>query len=394
MPTKMGTGLSSSPDGYTAASSAAEAAVARVDREDLKLTLVFASSSYDLAKVVAGVGDVVGNCPVIGCSSAGEFSDEGATTGAVTVSVLSSRQLEVRLGLGRHLSDNLKGAVAQAVEGFEGRSAESLRTGFSGRTLFVLTDGLVGRIEELIEELVSQTAMQYQLFGGAAGDDGRFEQTFVFHNDEVVTDAFVCAEVLSPQPMAIGIRHGWRPVSEPLRVTGSDGAVVKELNGRVAWDVYREFAIHHGDSVDDDDASAYLMDHLLGVAYLPDEYKLRVPLLKRPDGSVVCAAEVPEGSLVRIMEAEDHSIVDSGGEAIRLARESLAGRAVAGALVFECVANRLKLGEQFAQEVSSMRQALGEIPLAGCNSYGQLARVTGSFTGLMSSTTLVCLVPQ
>ncbi len=149
-----------------------------------------------------------------------------------------------------------------------------------------------------------------------------------------------------------------------------------------------------GTEVDDTQASAFLMSHILGVSYAPEQYKLRVPLWKEPDGTLVCAAEVPQGALTRIMAAEDEAIIRSGQHAVELAQARLGSVPYAGALVFECVATRLRLGGQFAEEVAGMKQALGDVPFIGCNSYGQLARVSGEFTGLMDATALVCLIPE
>jgi hypothetical protein len=240
---------------------------------------------------------------------------------------------------------------------------------------------------------MTQTAMQYQLFGGAAGDDGRFQETFVIYHDEVIRHAFVCAEILSAQPFALGISHGWRPASRPMRVTAGVGARLCEINGQPAWQSYEAFAADMGKTIDDKQSSVFLMSHLLGVPYAPEQYKLRVPLWKESDGSLICAAEVPEGALAHIMESEDASIIQSGQRAVELARAQLGDVPLAGALVFECVATRLKLGPQFAQEVQGIQHALGDAPFVGCNSYGQLARVSGEFTGLMDATALVCLIP-
>lgn len=393
MGTQVGSGLASGQDSYEVGQAAAQQAVARMGSGDIKLTLVFASPTYDFTEVLRGIHRVTHAAPLIGCSSAGEFSDAGAASGAVAVTTIASDTLQVRLGVGRHFPQSLEESVRLALADFVGNTDASLYTGYPGRTIFLLADGLTGRLEELIEELMTQTGMQYQLFGGAAGDDGCFQKTFVFYNDEVLTDAFVCAEILSEQPFAIGLRHAWCPVSRPLRVTDSAGMQLHEINGRSAWEIYEEFAQLQNIPIAQENPSVFLMNHLLGVAYAPEQYKLRVPLWKQPDGSLVCAAEVPSGALARIMRAEDSSILQSARQAVKLAQERLGDMPIAGALMFECVATRLKLGARFADEIALMKEALGTLPFAGCNSYGQLARVHGEFSGLMDATALVCLIP-
>lgn len=65
-----GVGRSSSPDSYAAG---AEAARAALTGPDAKLLLVFAAISHDLAALQAGVQDVAGPVPVIGCTTHGEI---------------------------------------------------------------------------------------------------------------------------------------------------------------------------------------------------------------------------------------------------------------------------------------------------------------------------------
>ncbi len=394
MPTRLGSGLSLGDDSFQVGQQAAAQAAAQLDNLEPKLAIVFASPTYNFSETLRGVRQVTGTTPLMGCSSAGEFTDSDVTSGSVAVAIIGSDTLNVQLGVGRDFTQDLPGAVTQALADFKGNSEQALRAGYRGRTLFLMTDGLTGMIEPLIDELMTQTAMQYQLFGGAAGDDAQFKETVVFYQGEILTNSFVCAEVLSAQPMALGFSHGWQPASRPLRVTAGEGARLQEMNGQPAWELYEEFADEAGTDVDDEQASEFLMNHILGVRYAPEQYKLRVPLWKEPDGSLMCAAEVPEGALTHIMKTENRSMIQSGQRAVEAARSHLGTEQFAGALVFECVATRLKLGAQFTQEVEAMKQALGQVPFIGCNSYGQLARVQGEFTGLMDATALVCLIPQ
>jgi hypothetical protein len=390
MGTRFGTGHATG-ESSAAARAAAEQALRQIDAGEVKLSIVFASTAHDLPAVLRSVREVTRGAPLVGCSSAGEFSAGNVGTAGVVVALLGG-DVRVKVGVGRNVAGDLRGAVGQAVAGFSGCSEETLLEGWLGRTLFVMTDGLAGGAEELIDELMIQTAMQYQLFGAAAGDDVQFKRTYAFCNDEVLSGGFVCAEVLSRKPFRIAMHHGWRPASQAMRVTSAEGALVKEINGLPAWEVYRRFAEQRGLKVTEENAGPFLMSHLLGIR-LAEGHKLRVPLFKSADGSLRCAAEVPQGCMVQIMEKDDSAVTESGVQALRRAREAASDGEVAGALVCECVATRLLLGERFADEVRLMEDYLRPHPVLGLNSYGQLARIQGDFSGMMDATALVCLIP-
>jgi hypothetical protein len=180
-----------------------------------------------------------------------------------------------------------------------------------------------------------------------------------------------------------------------MRVTRSEGLVVKEINGRPALDIYREFARQQGVTLEGDAVVPFLMEHIIGWIYQEGDQKLRVTLWPLEDGSIVCASEVPEGALISLMKATDRSVIETSGRASRLAMERLQSAPLAGMIALECVSQRLRVGEAgVAQELQQIQDVVGPTPLAGCHGYGQLARTRGTFTGLMSASALVCAFPR
>ncbi|HEY2989225.1 MAG TPA: FIST N-terminal domain-containing protein [Candidatus Binatia bacterium] len=395
MATRMGTGVGKEAAGRQSGAAAARAARVEMGSDAPDLVIVFASPLYDHAEVLQGVRSVTGDVPLIGCSSAGEFTERGVLSQSVVVAAICSDTMRFTIGCGRGLGQNLSRAVSEAIGGFRASSPESLRAGLIHRTILLFADGLGGGGEALINELMMQTALQYQLAGGAAGDDVKFHKTPVFYRDEVLTNAFVCAEILSPVRVGLGISHGWGPIGPKMRVTRSEGLAIKEINGRPALDIYREFARQQGIALEGKAVVPFLMEHIIGWLYQEGEQKLRVTLWPLDDGSVVCASEVPEGALISLMKATDQSVIDASGQASRLAIQDLQSAPPAGIIVLECVSQKLRVGATgIDEELRRIQQAVGSIPLAGCHGYGQLARTRGAFTGLMSASALVCLFPQ
>jgi hypothetical protein len=122
-------------------------------------------------------------------------------------------------------------------------------------------------------------------------------------------------------------------------------------------------------------------------------YRLRVPLAVLPDGSVHCAAEVPTGSQVRFMRSSAQCAADAAERATNAAIDALDGASPGAALLFDCVATRLRLGDHFRLELKSVTDKLGGVPLVGCNTHGQIGRAEGQFAGFHNCTAVVCLFP-
>jgi hypothetical protein len=79
--------------------------------------------------------------------------------------------------------------------------------------------------------------------------------------------------------------------------------------------------------------------------------------------------------------------------AANAAVSQLRGHPPNAALFFDSVATRLRMGQEFGDELAAVQAALGPIPLAGCNTYGQVARSEGQFSGFHNCTAVVCVLP-
>jgi len=200
----------------------------------------------------------------------------------------------------------------------------------------------------------------------------------------------------------VGVCHAHQPLSPPLRVTRAQGGVVHEVEGRPAWEVWvehtraRALAAGLGEPAALDDAArgAFLLRYEAGLAVGEHgEYKIRAPLSRNDDGSLNFACGVPEGAVFRITESEPARQVAAAREAARRAAAGLEGPA-AGALVFDCICRNLILGDAFAGAVHAMSDELGGVPLAGFETYGEIALDVGDLSGFHNTTSVVLAFPK
>ncbi|MEX2570953.1 MAG: FIST N-terminal domain-containing protein [Gemmatimonadota bacterium] len=351
--------------------------------------IVFASPGQDHRALLKALRGTCGRAALVGCTSAGEFTNQAAGTGMTCVVALHAPEMGFTAIMGRGLREDRARAASQLAAGFRGDSHPE----FQHRSALILTDALAGFADDLVERLTIQTGGVYRFFGGGAGDDARFEKTFVFCDEEVATDAVVGLEILSHGPVGVGVQHGWSPGHERMRVTEAAGMTVTSLNAAPAAEAFEAHALATGQKLDRQAPIPFFLHNVLGVESV-DGYRLRVPLAVEPDGSVNCAADVPQGAGVCIMATTPAAAADAAATATRSALEQLEGRDPAVALVFDCVATRLRLGEGFAQELNAVQRELGDLPFAGCNTYGQIAHAAGQFSGFHNCTAVVCVIPR
>jgi hypothetical protein len=351
--------------------------------------IVFASPKYEHQALLEALKAECQPGVMAGASSAGEFTHQVRGEGMACVLALKGSDARFTVSAGRNIRRDPASAARQIVSGFQGRSDQ----GFGYRSAMVMTDALAGHASELVDELTVATAGQYQFFGGGAGDNAQFQRTVVFSGTEVLTDAAVGLEILSEKPIGIGVSHGWEPASEPFRVTEADGTRLISLNGLPAVEAFHQHAEEIGQTVDVAEPIPFFLHNILGID-VSGSYRLRVPLAINADGSVLCASEIPVGSIVRIMRTSGRSAIEAAQIATDEALKGLRTHRPKAALFFDCVATRLRLGDQFDFELGAVKDKLGLIDLAGCNTHGQIARAEGQFDGFHNCTAVVCVFPE
>jgi methyl-accepting chemotaxis protein len=352
------------------------------------LVMVFASTEQPLDRLLPLVSKAF---PVVlGTSTAGEFTQDGDKKGTVSAFALAG-DYKVFAGIGRGIKATPERAVESALEG----QPREVR-GYPHRTALLLVDPLSGNGEEVTLHVASALGLEEPLAGGAAGDDLKMKATTVGCAGAVASDALVVAQIFSREPLGIGVCHGHRPLSRPMKVTRASGGTVYEVEGRPAWDVWIEATREHAavNGIDPTkNEGAYLLRFEAGLAN-GAEYKIRAPLSRNADGSINFATAVPEGAVIRIMESDAAGQISSARTAAKRARERLGGKPVAGAIVFDCICRNLILGPEFASAVRGISAELGDAPLAGFETYGEIAMSAGDMSGFHNTTSVVLAFPK
>lgn len=360
------------------------------------LICVFAAIDHSLEQALSAATDRWPAAVVMGCSSAGEFTETSEAKHAITGFALAG-DFEVRAGFSTGLADDPERAVRTAAAAFPARLDNHPH-----RTAILLLDPLSGQGEEatLLAASMLENHGPIRLVGGAAGDDLSMESVCVGVGKTAASDAVALAMIYSKRPFGIGVRHGHRTLSGPLTVTKAEGNTVYEVDGRPAWAVWKDqtraAAEAQGidvDNIDEQSLGGFLLTYEASLAS-GDEIKVRAPLVKGDDGSLSFATGIPEGAVIRITRSDANAQVESARTAAEAALEQLDGRPAAGALVFDCICRNLILQDDFHGAVAAMSKALGDVPVSGFETYGEIALDVGDMSGFHNTTSVVLAVPR
>lgn len=395
--TAFGTGISQEPDSFKAGQEAAKKAAGKFGQTGAQFGIVFASSKYNYRDVLRGVRTVVGTAEVIGCSSAGEFTEEAVMKESVACALIRSENHKFFTGLGRGITASPEQAVRQGTLTFPKDVP-----GYPSLCTIMLIDGLCGVGEDICNAAVKVMGPNMRFVGGAAGDDLKLTQTNVFHNELASSDAAALALIASKKPVFIGVKHGHASLSAELQVTKSKGSTVLEINGQPAFNVWKEHtrnkAKEKGIDVDKlkdtSEIGNFLLQYEAGLLQ-GSEYRLRAPLSVNADNSLNFVCSIPEGTSLKIMESPNRYYqIASAKTAAEIAAKAAAGTKLAGAIVFDCVCRGAMLDKEYYKGVDEIKKVIGNIPLIGFATYGEIAIDPAQPSGFHNTTTVVLLIPE
>lgn len=393
MKTKVGTGYSTNTDTDECVSEALGLALKGIGSEDPDFVMVFASTNHDFKKMLDKVKEITGTSNISGCSTAGEFTQSQAGTGGISIMAIRSDTIKFKLTRSTNVNGRYKTIAEEAFRTYERESNEMKSKGFPNQTVLMLTDGLIPSKDDLTEIIYAKTGANVQLVGGAAADAVKFERTEVFCETDVLNNAIVFIKMFSKNKVGVGVMHGMKPDTEPMKVTKATGGKLQEINKRPAFEVYKEHAKSKGIDITPENAFGYMIHNEIGIKDLTFS-KIRAPLSVNEDGSLNMAAEVPQGCMITIVSSSEAALLDAAKTAATEAKNNLQGGKAGAVLVFDCICRQTILGDSYIKEVKIISDILDSAPTSGFSTYGEIAKTPAKLNGFHNSTVVVCALPE
>jgi hypothetical protein len=227
-----------------------------------------------------------------------------------------------------------------------------------------------------VDGLTAQLPPGISISGGLAGDDDRFERTWVLDGAEARAGA-VCAIGFYGDRISVGqgCGGGWLDFGPERRITRSEGNVLFELDDKPALELYKNYLGHLSSELP---GAAMLFPLAIRRAGESAEPLVRTILaMDEARQSITFAGDVPAGSVARLMRGDMDNLVVSAGRAARTAADGAGGARDAVVISVSCVGRRLALGERAEEEVELVEDSTaGRAAHVGFYSYGEIARAT------------------
>lgn len=355
-------------DSFGAGNEAANDLQKKIGEKTPSIMIVLASSIFDQQEMLKGIRHILPNIPLVGCTTAGAIVDQRIIEHGIVVIALCSDTISfypIKV-------ENISAGMLGAGKNF-GEQAQTHAHNKPSMAL-IFSDALSGNGTELVRGVLGVLGGNFPIIGGAAADDMNFKKTYQYYNDEVLTNAVVGCVLEGAVRFAVGADHGWQPIGDTMLVTKAKGTTLYELDHKPAFSIYQDY---FGARAKDfkETLSLAAVSYPLGMAIQGTPgYMIRVPLSVQDDGSIVCGAEVLEGSSVSLMLGTVNSAIEAAQETTK--RLGLTTSDIKPRIIFlsNCVARKILYGDRIVEELTAIKKMAGEeAHIVGFYSYGQIA---------------------
>lgn len=332
----------------------------------LKPNLVLAFGSVNALK--GGADAIAKAFPLarrIGCSTAGEISQNGVADNSLVITALQFDKTRVA-------------QVSTALSSMEDSHASGVRLARQLdkqglRAVLIFGQGVNINGSGVLAGMTEVLGTQIPITGGLAGDGGAFAQTWVLDADGVSADRLSAIGLYGESlTFSHGSFGGWSPFGPARKVTRSVNNVLYELDGEPALEVYKKYLGEHAKGLP---ASGLLFPFAMIGSDHSEIGLIRTILgVDEAAGSLTLAGDIDSDGYLKLMHASTDALVDGAEAAAEAAREMLANPGEGLALLVSCVGRKLVMGGRVDEEVEAVADVFGKgATLAGFYSYGEIS---------------------
>lgn len=253
-------------------------------------------------------------------------------------------------------------------------------------TLLMLFDALVPNIGSILEALYLQLAESVHYVGSNAGSESFQPMPCLFDSDRLVGQGLLV--VLLAEHEGAVLEHGYQPPDRLIAATSTEGNRINSIGWQPAFDVYRkQIRQYFGIEVNRDNFYDYAVHFPFGIIRADNEVLVRIPVSIEEDGSLFCIGEVPEHSVLTLLEAPAKNALQTARQLAERLDDS--SKCV---LNFYCAGRRMHLGKEAAvEELHSLQQAIGSSPVFGALSLGEIGSSHRGGYPLFHNAALICM---
>lgn len=307
---------------------------------------------------------------LFGATTGGEFIDGDAGTGSIAILLLDMNKSNFRILL-EDYSEKDPATVA-------GTMAEKAMKEFKNPA-FILSCGIelatglaIG--EPIIRAIEAVAGKDTTIWGGMAGDDFQFKETFVFTNQQSLSKGILLLVVDGDKVLLGGqAASGQKPAGTEKTVTRMIGNWIHSIDNQPAAEMVLKYM---GLNLTREQAETFTP----GTIVFSLSREMGEPVMRSSgvfnweNKSIAINGSVKEGDKIRLTLPPDFEIVEEVSKDAEKMKQTKMPEADA-LLMFSCIGRLGAFGPLINDEIEGVKNAFN-VPLAGFFTYGEFGRAT------------------
>jgi hypothetical protein len=334
------------------------------------LALVFISVKQDIPSLVRLLSEK--NIQIFGATSSGEISDSDISHEGISILLLDMDPANFRILYDHYTTGSDVVEVAKAM------TAQAL-TIFS-RPAFLLSNSIekpedIGLGEKILNSINHVAGNDVTIWGGGAGDDLLFKDTFVFNNTNISNQGILMLVLNEDKIVVKGqAASGMKPMGTERVITKSEGSWILEIDNQPATDLVMKYM---GENLSPEDFKDFNIKNIfLNLMREDNSSIIRSTMGFNMDTKgITVSGKIKPGDKFRFTFLPDFEVLTEVSQNAKVFQQT--EMAEADALVmFSCIGRIDAFGPMTSEELKGM-QSVYKVPMAGFFSYGEYGRATG-----------------
>ena len=320
---------------------------------------LFVSPAADLPDLARQMRECLPDCPVTGCTTAGEIGPAGYAEEAIVAVGLPAAHFAARTILFPDLDRiDRQGVIGDLIRARH--DLASAHPDWEHEFAFLMVDGLSTREDALASALASGLG-PVPLFGGSAGDGVRFRETFILHDGRLLQRAAALTMVRSACRAKVFSLDHLSPTDTRMVVTEADprSRRVRRINAEPAALEYARLL-----GKDPGQLTTFTFAAHPVVVQVGGRHHVRSIQRMDDNGDLIFFSAIDEGLVLRLAEPQDMVAHLEGALA-----DLSPGIAPEAILAADCILRRMEAMEK--QKSGAVSDILRRHRVVGFSTYGE-----------------------
>jgi len=299
--------------------------------------------------ILSSIKSLLPQASIMGATTDGEIFETEVMVNSFVLSLTTFESTTLKIELFSAEEDSFIAGQLIAQEGVK----------LGAKVAIIVADGIVTNGDFLMDG-VNSIAPALVVAGGLAGDNGRYEESFIFCDTQIKSKAIVVGYLISD---TLEVYHtksfNWAPMGPKFKVTRAEKNCIYTVDNISVLELYRKYL-----------GSALAKKLPMGgiefpfVFYKEGHLIGRAPIRLNEDGSVVFAGNIAEGETIQFGFGDIDAILSDAKEII----SDLAEFGPEKVMIFSCITRKNFLGEDVHNDFEGLASIA---PSTGFFTYGE-----------------------